>query len=414
MTDYLFHYLAFFLDGMAVNLTPGVYPLMAVAAWSIGPLTGQLGRPGGGSFGRALAYLPGTAVMYCSLGGYAAFTGTPFGGILQSKPVVLAAAFFMFGLAFSRLGLFQARFSPDLLQKLERLRGTRFFRSFFSGMFAGIMAAPYIGQPALALLASVADKGNIILGALSFLIFSIGLGLPGFVLAMGLVFVKTFMKPGKGFSRFGPLFGVILLGFSFYYFAVALRPGLASWILPVFLILGGTYFGFMERSGRGSIFSSIMKRVVGGAVVVSGAALAVSLVFPGRGLVWDEYKLYKLALARQRQQPVVIDFYADWCVTCHELEKSVFSDPAVIEELGRFVRLRVDATDMMAPAVQEVLQRYDVLGLPAVVFLDLDGQEIEAARVTGYVPPAEFLRSVQLALDRARAIASSSSGLRIR
>jgi thiol:disulfide interchange protein DsbD len=443
MTDYFFHYLAFFLYGVAVNLTPGVYPLMTVTVLSFGPLPGQLVGPAG-SFGRALVYLLGVAAMYCSLGMYAAFTGTPFGGILQNKPVILAGAFLMSGLALSTFGLFKPRVPPDLLpgslpdnsifknshvenKELttselgknavlgQAPRSGRLLlgksgvsRFFLFGMTAAVISAPCVGRPAVAVLASVADKGDVTLGLLSFLVFSIGLGLPGFIPGGCAPLVKKFTRPAGRLSRIELFSGVILLGFAFYYFTAALRPALAGWVLPAFLILGGIYFGFIERS-------SAVKRAAGAAVILSGVALTVSLLVPGgTTAAWDEYKLYKLSLARQRQQPVVIDFYADWCVTCHELEKSVFSDPAVIEALGGFVRLRVDATDMMVPAVQEALQSYEVFGLPAVIFLGPEGQEIEAARVSGYVPPAEFLRSVQLALDKARAIFSSSSGRRIR
>src|SRR3990167_5134111 len=92
-------------------------------------------------------------------------------------------------------------------------------------------------------------------------------------------------------------------------------------------------------------------------------------------------------MAKEKKQPVVIDFYADWCITCHELENFVFTKPTVAKELKRFVRLRVDATDMMAPAVQEVVAQYRVFGLPMIVFLDENGQEVEDARVAGYIQP---------------------------
>jgi len=123
-----------------------------------------------------------------------------------------------------------------------------------------------------------------------------------------------------------------------------------------------------------------------------------SILAPKESLAWEEYKSSKVAMAKEKKQPVVIDFYADWCITCHELENFVFTNPTVAKELKKFIRLRVDATDMMAPAVQQVLEQYGVFGLPIIVFLDEDGQEVEDARVVGYVPPPEFLESIRLTL----------------
>ncbi|MGE0268939.1 MAG: thioredoxin family protein [Candidatus Omnitrophota bacterium] len=130
-----------------------------------------------------------------------------------------------------------------------------------------------------------------------------------------------------------------------------------------------------------------------------GVSLTLSSLSPKKELTWDEYKAYKAAIARENKQPVVIDFYADWCIACHELESLVFSDPAVIDALENFVRLRVDATDMEAAAVQQVMDQYNVFGLPIVVFLDKEGREFDDARVIGLVPPEEFLKSTQMVLS---------------
>ena len=115
-------------------------------------------------------------------------------------------------------------------------------------------------------------------------------------------------------------------------------------------------------------------------------------------LIWEPYNLEKLSQAKEKHKPVVIDFYADWCITCHELEANVFNNPTVAKELSKFVRLRLDATNMDAPDIQKILKQYEIFGLPIVVFIDKKGHEVEDARVIGYVPPGEFLKSVGLTL----------------
>lgn len=399
MQNYFFHFLTFFITGLAVNLTPCVYPMLTVTVSLFKPPQGQQVRllP---SFGRAFVYVLGMAVMYSSLGVFAAMTGALFGGILQNKWVVVTVAVLLFSLALSMFGVFQLRVPSGLLQQLERLRKVRFFGLFFAGMFVGIFAAPCIGPPVLALLTSVADRGNLLFGFLSFFIFSLGLGFPYLILGTFSGLLKRIPKAGSWLKWVEHAFGVILLGFSFYYFVIAINSEFVKWVPPITLILGGIYLGFIEKSGKEKLLFVRLKWVAGLVSLIFGISIIASILTPKESLIWDEYKPYKVAMAQQKKQPVVIDFYADWCITCHELENFVFTNPAVIKELRKFVRLRVDATDMMAPAVQEVVEQYRVFGLPMIVFLDENGQEVEAARVAGYLPPAEFLESLEMVLNK--------------
>lgn len=401
MQNYFFHFLTFFITGLAVNLTPCVYPMLTVTVSLFKPPQGQSVRLLS-SFGKALIYVLGIAVMYSALGVFAAMTGALFGGILQNKWVVLTVAVLMFGLALSMFGVFQIRAPSGLLQKLERLRNVRFFGLFFAGMFVGIFAAPCIGPPVLALLTSVADRGNPFFGFLSFFIFSLGLGFPYLILGTFSGLLKKIPKAGSWLMWVEHAFGVILLGFSFYYFVIAINSEFVKWVLPVTLILGGLYLGFIEKSGREKPLFVRLKWVVGLVSLIFGILIITSILTPKESLAWDEYKSYKVAMAKEKRQPVVIDFYADWCITCHELENFVFTNPAVAKELKKFVRLRVDATDMMAPAVQPVLEQYHVFGLPMIVFLDENGQEVKNARVVGYVPPEDFLKSIQMVLNQSK------------
>lgn len=399
MQNYFFHFLTFFITGLAVNLTPCVYPMLTVTVSLFKPPQGQQVRLLS-SFGKALIYVLGIAVMYSALGVFAAMTGALFGGILQNKLVVLTVAILMLGLALSMFGVFQLRVPSGLLQQLERLRKARFFGLFFAGMFVGIFAAPCIGPPVLALLTSVADRGNPLLGFLSFFIFSLGLGFPYLILGTFSGLLKKIPKAGSWLMWVEHAFGVILLGFSLYYFVIAINSEFVKWVLPVTLVLGGVYIGFIEKSGKEKPLFVRLKWVAGLASLIFGISIMASILTPKESLAWDEYKSYKVATAKEKKQPVVIDFYADWCITCHELENFVFSNPAVAKELKKFVRLRVDATDMMAPAVQEVVEKYRVFGLPMIVFLDENGQEVEDARVAGYLPPAEFLESLEMVLTK--------------
>jgi thiol:disulfide interchange protein DsbD len=113
---------------------------------------------------------------------------------------------------------------------------------------------------------------------------------------------------------------------------------------------------------------------------------------PKERVVWAAYSPAKLADAQAAGQPVVVDFYADWCIPCHELERMTYTDPEVIRTLAGFERLKVDVTRLSSPEAEAAISEFGVLGVPTVLFLDATGQEVEAARITGFVRPKEFLR----------------------
>jgi thiol:disulfide interchange protein DsbD len=341
ITQHGLEFFGFFLAGLAVNLTPCVYPMLTVTASLFKPKGAEtLGH----SFAKALAYFLGIVIMYSVLGYFAASTGKIFGGALQNSWVLGGVAALMFALAFSMFGFFEISIPSELLTKLSGLRKANYFGLFASGMFVGIFAAPCIGPPVLALLAAVANNGSPVFGLLAFFVFSCGLGLPYLLLGTFSGLVKKLPKAGKWLIVVERIFGIILMGFGIFYLALALH-----WQFP----------GFSKSS-----------------------------------VVWTPYSISEVAKSVAQQKPVVIDFYAEWCISCHELERDVFSNPKIAEQLKKLTTLRVDATNMDDPAVQEVTTKYDLIGLPTVIFLDSMGHEISDVRVTGVTAAKDFSKSL--------------------
>lgn len=401
LSDYLhngFSFVGFFLAGLAVNLTPCVYPMLSVTVSLFttgkeGPLKARQASK------KALVYVLGMAVMYSSLGLFAALTGTLFGSVLQNKWVLLLIALVMFYLALAMFGFYQIQLPAQWLGRLSALRRADYLGLFFSGMLVGVFAAPCMGPPILALLTAVGQKGDPVYGFTVFFIFSLGLGTPYFLLGTFSGLVQKLPRAGSWLGWIEHIFGVILTGFGFFYLAIALKPDWLDWILPATLIPGGLYLGFLERSGKEFAIFRRLKWVLGAAAIVTGITM-MPLSQPEQELEWIPYEAQLVEAAREDHKPVVIDFYADWCITCHELEKFVFTHPSVVEELEKFVRLRVDATDMSSPDVEKIIDRYGVFGLPAVIFIDAGGIEVVDARVNSYIPPPEFLKSVKMTLEK--------------
>ena len=384
-------FLTLFLIGLALNLTPCVYPMLGVTV-SIFGAQRAVATPV--VVLTALTYVLGMAVMYSTLGVVAALTGTLFGGFLQSPWVLAGIGVLLIVLSLSMFGLYELNPPPQLLNMLGGARGTSLLGAFLSGLVVGVFAAPCIGPPVVALLAIVGAKGDPWFGFRSFFTLALGLGAPYLVLGTFSNLLQRMPRSGMWMVWVKKVFGVILVAVGSFYIAVALAPKLATWIAPAALVLGGIYLGFVEQSHRGRGFRTL-KWGAGAAAVIGG--IAIVLATPARGIEFQPYtpESYARALAQGRR--VMLDFSADWCVPCHELERSTFSDPRVIARAQNFQTFRVDLTHSDSPEVEQVRKQFDIRGVPTVVFMNADGSEVRAARVESFLAPHDFLARMELA-----------------
>ncbi|MBI2440170.1 MAG: thioredoxin fold domain-containing protein [Lentisphaerae bacterium] len=383
--------LAIFFIGLALNLTPCVYPMLSVTVSIFGA---QSDARAAKVFWKAVLYVLGIATMYSALGTMAALTGGMFGGLMQSSWVLLIIALLLAALALSMFGLYEIRLPAALMNRLGGATATGFLGIYLSGLVVGVFAAPCIGPPIIALLALVGAKGSPWFGFGSFFVLALGLGAPYLVLGTFSGLLKRLPKSGAWLIWVRKIFGVVLLGVAFFYAALGFFPGLLRWTPIVTLAVGGIYLGFLERSGNDRRIFRRIKWLLGAAAVASAVALLI--LEPRTALEWQSYRPESLAAAKAAQQPVVLDFYADWCIPCHELERRTFSDPEVQRALRGHARFKVDLTSMEAPESQELMKAFNVQGVPTVVFLDKNGRERPGTRVLGYLPPTEFLKIADL------------------
>lgn len=382
--------LGIFLSGLALNLTPCVYPMLSVTVALFG---GQKERRLGVAFGRALFYVAGMASMYSALGISAALTGGFFGAVLQNQWVLLVLALLMFALALSMFGLYEFQAPSSILNWIGGKRRAGNIGIFLSGLLVGIFAAPCIGPPIVALLALVGKSANPFSGFLVFFILALGLGLPYLIFGTFSGLLTKLPKSGEWLVWVKKVFGVVLLGLSLFYLASSLYPDFIRFVMPTTLIVGGSYLGFLDRTGgKNSLFRSF-KWFVGTVTVLVG--LSFVLTKPTAGVIWEPYASEKINLAKKSEKPVIIDFYADWCIPCHELDRYTYSNPKVIQALEPFVRLKVDVTNPNTREAMESIERFEVLGVPTILFLDSNGKEVQRSRITGYVAAAEFLKILE-------------------
>lgn len=385
-------FLGIFGTGLALNLTPCVYPMLGVTLSIFGA---RRAAPPLQVFGLALTYVLGMAAMYTTLGVAAALTGGLFGSALQNPLVSVGIGVLMIALALSMFGLYQLQPPPALLAKLGGANATSALGVFLSGLVVGVFAAPCIGPPVVALLALVGARGDPWFGFAVFFTLSLGLGSPYLVLGTFSNLLRRLPRSGEWMVWVEHALGVILLGVGLFYGMLGIAPKRAGWVLPVVLVAGGVYLGFLEKSGNARRGFRWMKRVAGTAAVAAGLFIVIST--PTRGIVFREGSLEAVRAALGHGRPVLVDFTADWCVACHELERATFTHPTVIEVARGFDAYRVDLTRFNSPESEAWRREYGIAGLPTVVFLTPDGREVREARVEGFVPATAFAERARLA-----------------
>jgi len=387
-----------FLIGLALNLTPCVYPMMSVTVSLFGNSSGSDSKLSS-SFFMAFVYVMGIVFMYSILGVVAAFTGALFGSWLQSPVVLAGIGILIFSLALSMFGLYEIQPPSSWMQSLsgtQRKTGG-ILGHFFSGLVVGVFAAPCIGPPIIALLAFVGTQGDPLFGFSIFFVMAFGLGFPYLILGTFSGLLSKMPKSGTWMVWVKKIFGVILVGVALFYLSLAFFPGYSFHIIIATVIAGGIYLGFLESSGRGVKTFTRIKWGVGTAMLILGAMMIMNL--QKEGIEWQPYTNEKFAEAIENNQPVMMDFYADWCIPCLELERSTFVDENVIQSTQNFRRFKVDMTNYESEASQNLRDTFNVAGVPTIVFIGPDGEEIKDARVVGYLNAGSFMERVNMLLE---------------
>jgi len=386
--------LGIFFGGMALNLTPCVYPLIPITVSYFG---GRSGQKGGKALFHGLLYMLGLAFTNATLGAIAALSGGLLGSALQSPVVLAVVAAILVGLATSFFGLWEIRVPVRLMQVSGRSFGG-YFGTFFMGLTLGVVAAPCLGPFILGLLTFVGQKGDPALGILYFFVLSIGLGFPLAALAVFSSTLERLPLSGGWMVWIRTCFGWVLIGMAAY-MILPLFPSsmLKSTLVGVILVGAGLHLGWLEKSRSPWSGFVIVKRVIG--VILLTAAVVFFLAAPGteRGIEWTAYDGSLVKAAMEHRKPVLLDFSAEWCSPCRDLERTVFSDSEVLALSKKFVTLRVDLT-RRHPGQDKILARYGVRGVPTVIFIDSKGEERKHLRVEELIGKDEMIARMKAVL----------------
>jgi len=373
-----------FLGGLALNLTPCVYPLIPI---TIGYFGGQSEGRTGRLFLLGILYVLGMALTYSVIGVVTSLSGAVFGTLLQNTFVIIGIAVLFVVLALSQFGVYEFKLPDSWVMKAGGAKGGA-FGAFFMGLTMGIVAAPCIGPFVLGLVTYVAAKADPFYGFLMFFVMAVGLGFPYLLLALFSGKIKKLPRAGDWMEGVKHIFGFLLLGMAIYFVGPLLPKGVDKYLLPVFGIIAAVFLLFIDKMANNVKAFRIFK-IVFSLIVV---ALSVYGLIPTKHLEpeWQKFSEANYGQSLKNNERMVVDFYADWCIPCKELDALTFSDPRVLERLENFTSYKVDMTKTLSEETEALRTKFKIIGMPTVLIINAKGEEVE--RLTGFVNADEFLK----------------------
>jgi thiol:disulfide interchange protein DsbD len=405
----------FFLLGLGLTFTPCVLPMIPIISSLV---SGNNTRTTGHALLLSCSYVLGMALTYALAGVLTGLLGAGFNlqAQLQSPWVlgIFAALFVLFALAmFDMFEIQLPRFARDSLNNAsQRLTGTRVASIFGIGALSALIVSPCVSAPLAGSLLYISTTQNALIGGVSLLALGLGMGVPLILVAVG----GRKLLPGTGhwMTTVKYFYGVMLLAVAIWLIErlVPAWAGLTLWGLLV--AITGVQLGAFDmakagwertRKGFGLVMFAYGLALLAGAVTgandplkplaqftaTSGALPSTTtLAYAGFQRVESPAEIRSLlAQAAARDQPVVLDFYADWCISCKVMERNVFSDPLIVQALSPYTLLQIDVTDN-TPAQQALLNELGLFGPPAILFFGTNGQELRNQRVLGEMNKSEF------------------------
>jgi thioredoxin:protein disulfide reductase len=407
--------IAFFVGGLLLSFTPCVFPMYPI-------LTGIIVGQGEGlttkkAFTLSFFYVQGMAITYTLLGVVVAMAGAKFQAVFQHPIVLIGLSVLFIFLALSMFGVFNLALPASWQNKLNNLsnkqKGGSITGVLMMGVISGLVASPCTTAPLTGALLYISQTGDVILGASALYALSLGMGLP--LLILGSSGGKLLPKAGAWMNIIKNIFGLLLLAVPVFLLERFI-PVVASQALWALLILvSASYFyvanqnhAAAQKAQQGKGFWYGLRSLVIFLMLFFGANLAYQLVFPSSSVATNDaqHPSFKQVTtlaqlhnevknANMQGKTVMVDLYADWCIACKEFEKYTFVDAEVQKALSNSVWLQIDMTDFDSTNNAELVQHYTILGLPSILFFDLQGNELTKQRTTGFMKAAEFSAHVK-------------------
>jgi thiol:disulfide interchange protein DsbD len=412
----------FFGFGLLLALTPCVLPMIPILSGIIvgdkkahHHATSRLH-----SFNLSLAYVLGMALSYTLAGIAAGLSGKLLSNALQSPWILGATALIFVILSFSMFGFYELRLPHTIENRMinttNKLKGGQFIGVFIMGVISALIVSPCVAAPLAGALLYISQTHDVVLGGVALFALSLGMGVP--LLLIGASAGHVLPKAGAWMTAVRNFFGVLMLAVAIYIISPALATSIQMVLWAALLIIPAIYLHALDNlplnsaTGRSHPWMRFWKGigiillVLGIALLIGAVSGAKSALQPLAGLratsstTLNEATLPFIRIKNTaeldaqidaaRGKIVMLDFYADWCVSCKEMEQFTFSDASVQKSLKNVVLLQADVTENTAEDLA-LLKRFNLFGPPGIIFFNRSGQEIKPSKIVGYEDAAKFL-----------------------
>ena len=411
--------LTFFGFGLLLALTPCIFPMIPILS-SIIVSQGE-GMTAKRGFLLSLVYVLSMSVAYTIAGVLAGLFGANIQVAMQNPWVISTFALLFVGLAMSMFGYFEIGLPASIQSKLSRTSDRAgekggFIGVAIMGFLSALIVGPCVAPPLAGALVYIGQTGDALLGGAALFVLSLGMGLP--LLLIGIGAGKFMPKPGGWMMKVSQVFGVVMLAIAIWMLA-RIIPETITMLLWAFLLIGSAIFlGALEPLKHRDFNYNALLKTVGIILLTYGMFLffgamsgatnpldPLEKISSGNTEVSSNTKKelhftkihsikeLKYELANAQGKRVMLDFYADWCISCKELEHSTFKDPQVIEALSEYTLLQADVTDNTEDE-KALTKMFGLYGPPGIIFFDKNGQQIKGKDLIGYKDTKEFLTHI--------------------
>ena len=412
---------SFFGIGLLLSFTPCVFPMFPILSGIIVNSGEHLTK--GHGFILALAYVMGMSLTYSAAGVAAGLSGAMLSVALQNPWVLGGFALVFVALSLSMFGFYELQLPNSIQSKLSKetghLRGGHLASVFGMGALSALIIGPCVAAPLAGALLYISQTRDVVLGAAALFSMALGMGVP--LLILGTSAGAFLPKAGPWMESVKRFFGVLLLGVAIWLISPVIPAAIHMLMWAALLIISAIYLNAIDSLPTGSSGSRKFLKGIGIISLLLGIALLVGVLSGGRDILQplDRINLTSISgnntnktniteskhlpfqrvssltelnkrIAESQNKYVMLDFYADWCISCKEMERFTFTDPEVKNRLGDVVLLQVDVTEGTADD-EALLKYFKLFGPPGILFFDPSGREIYDARTIGYQNNKEFL-----------------------